>query len=675
MQSAAAVRQHVLSSYNILDTAAEPEFDDIVAIAQRVCDTKVALVSLVGNDRQWFKARIGLQRRETPLEESVCVHALQEEEMLVIPDLTRDSRTSSNALVTGDPFIRFYAGAVLRSPEGIAIGSLCVIDDQPRAEGLTSVQANVLKALARQVMALMALRRAVTDRDGALLAEHAQNVESSTRARHSEQVNALLLAAGDRQVQAQEVGGIGTFEIDVTTNRVVVSAEFRRLFGISATSEVTIDDVQSFAAEAGDPHQPSVDMRKDDVARHEVEYRVQRANDGATRWILRRTGYHTTPAGDVDRMIGTVQDITDRKLGQLRTQALIEIGDTARAAETVDQAIIIAARVIGTVLEVARTGFARVDTAEGILRIERDWTAEGHVSLAGLHSIEAFRNVIGRATDGAPVVIADVPAASWLAEDRAGLAALDIKALINVPFLHQGQLAGLFFVHSAIPRTWSADETDFVIAAADRAYATVARLEAEAHQRVLNDELSHRLKNTLSLVQAIIAQTLRGVAERHVVSALEDRIIALSKAHDVLLQQNWSAARIAAVVEKVLDVHGEEGAFRISGPNFLMGAKATLSISLLLHEMSTNALKYGALSVDGGIVSIAWQVEDADAQRVLKLTWTETGGPPAVAPARRGFGSRLIAMGIAGAGLVELDYAQTGLRAGFTAPFHLISDS
>jgi len=168
LHSATRDRLAALARYGILDTPPEPGFDDIVLLATRVCEAPVALVSLVAADRQWFKARIGFPPCETPLSQSVCAHALREDEILVISDLAADARTRANTLVTADPFIRFYAGAVLRTPEGVAIGSLCVIDTQPRPGGLTPMQADSLKALARQVVGQLELRRFILERETAL---------------------------------------------------------------------------------------------------------------------------------------------------------------------------------------------------------------------------------------------------------------------------------------------------------------------------------------------------------------------------------------------------------------------------------------------------------------------------------------------------------------------------
>jgi PAS domain S-box-containing protein len=161
-------RLAALDRYGILDTRGEQGFDDIVLLASRICGTPVALVSLVTADRQWFKARIGFDPCETPLSQSVCAHALQQPGLLVIPDLTADPRTRDNPLVTGEPRLRFYAGARLETPEGKPLGTLCVIDGKPRPEGLTPEQAESLEALARQVMAQMELRRSMVARDDAV---------------------------------------------------------------------------------------------------------------------------------------------------------------------------------------------------------------------------------------------------------------------------------------------------------------------------------------------------------------------------------------------------------------------------------------------------------------------------------------------------------------------------
>lgn len=153
-----AQRLEALRSYGILDTPPERDFDDLVAIAAAVCDAPIALVSLIDEQRQWFKARLGLAASQTPRELAFCAHAiLQPDQTLVVPDARDDERFHDNPLVVDEPSIRFYAGAPLVAPGGEALGTLCVIDTRPR--DLAAKQHKALTALSRQASQAMELRR------------------------------------------------------------------------------------------------------------------------------------------------------------------------------------------------------------------------------------------------------------------------------------------------------------------------------------------------------------------------------------------------------------------------------------------------------------------------------------------------------------------------------------
>lgn len=154
-------RLAALRSYGVLDTPRERDFDDVVRIAAHVCQAPIAVINLIEDTRQWFKAEVGLGVRETPLDISICAHAILQPGLFVVPDTTKDPRFACNPLVTGEPNLRFYAGALLETPEGLPLGTLCVLDDKPR--DLTEEQGFTLRALARQVMAQMELRRALAE--------------------------------------------------------------------------------------------------------------------------------------------------------------------------------------------------------------------------------------------------------------------------------------------------------------------------------------------------------------------------------------------------------------------------------------------------------------------------------------------------------------------------------
>ncbi|MBX2846810.1 MAG: GAF domain-containing sensor histidine kinase [Acidiferrobacterales bacterium] len=151
-----AQRLAKLRSLDILDTLEEEAYDDLTFIAAKICETPISLVSLVDDSRQWFKSHFGLDARETPREQAFCAHAINQDDLLIVENTELDDRFKDNPLVTGPPDIRFYAGAPLILEDDVRVGTLCVIDTQPRT--LNEVQKSSLKALARQVVAQLKLR-------------------------------------------------------------------------------------------------------------------------------------------------------------------------------------------------------------------------------------------------------------------------------------------------------------------------------------------------------------------------------------------------------------------------------------------------------------------------------------------------------------------------------------
>ena len=152
-----AERLAALREYRILDTAAEQVYDDITTLAAYLCEVPISLISLVDEKRQWFKSKLGLNRRETPRDVAFCAHAILQSEPLIVRDALKDARFADSSLVTRSPHIRFYAGFPLTTPEGFALGTLCAIDRKPRQ--LSAGQKTAMQALSRQVMALLELRR------------------------------------------------------------------------------------------------------------------------------------------------------------------------------------------------------------------------------------------------------------------------------------------------------------------------------------------------------------------------------------------------------------------------------------------------------------------------------------------------------------------------------------
>ena len=362
-----------LESYQILDTPREQDFDDLAQIASEVCGTPIAAVNIVSTSRQWFKAEVGLGVRETPLETSFCGHAILASDFMMVPDATKDARFDCNPLVTGEPGLRFYAGALLKTPEGLPIGTMCVLDYEPRQ--LDADQIRTLKLLARQAMTQIELRKMVADRNEALRA-------------------------------------------------------------------------------------------------HEV------------------------------------------------------------AAE---------------------------------------------------------------------------------------------------------------------------------------------------HQRFLAFELSHRMKNTLTMVQAIANQTFRsGFDIDDARMAFLARLGALSRAQDVLTQTSWAHTSIREVVRGALAAHdGAGGRFTISGPEIDLSARCGLGLTLALHELATNAAKYGALSNKHGRINVEWSIGDTEPEPRFHFRWAERDGPTVTPPARMGFGSKVIERFLADyfRGTARLSFEPGGVVLEMTAPRSALVES
>jgi PAS domain S-box-containing protein len=192
--------------------------------------------------------------------------------------------------------------------------------------------------------------------------------------------------------------------------------------------------------------------------------------------------------------------------------------------------------------------------------------------------------------------------------------------------------------------------------------------QEEDRLRFLLGELNHRTQNTLSTVQAIAVQTLRGAANKEVVDAFEGRILALSKAHSLLGRKHWETVSLRDVIDQILQPFGlndrRVARFSVGGDDVRLQPKAALTLSMLFHELATNATKHGALSNGAaGKIDIAWQAEPTTQSDRMRLRWQESGGPPVTPPGRKGFGSRLIEGGLAQdlGGEVRLDYKPLGV--------------
>ena len=296
----AALERHML-----LDSDSEESFDDLVALASEVCGTPIALVSLVDRDRQWFKARVGLDATETPRELAFCAHAILEpREVFTVTDATRDARFAGNPLVTGDPHIRFYAGSPIVDDEGHALGTVCVIDTRPRT--LTPAQERSLKALSRQAAFVIRLRQISLDAARIALEQASLTIDARFKQERGSELLDLVLQGR----------GLGLWDLDVASGRWTANAREHELLGypfdegsiglLDWKALVHPDDLKAVF----DSMQPHL---RGEAPYYECTPRMKHRH-GHWVWMLSRAVVVERDAAGVPlRIVGTHMDVSERR--------------------------------------------------------------------------------------------------------------------------------------------------------------------------------------------------------------------------------------------------------------------------------------------------------------------------------------------------------------------------
>jgi len=358
-------RLRALTRSEILDSLPEQTYDDLVALAAQICETPIALISLVDRNRQWFKAKAGLQTSETHRDLSFCAHAiLVPGEVFSIHDAQRDARFFDNPLVAGAPYVRFYAGAPIVTDDGHAVGTVCVIDYKPRT--LDAAQKRGLQALARQASGLLNARQKAATAIRASRRQEVLTDEMRLKHERGAELLELLLRSGD----------LGMWDLHVEKGQWTINTREHEMLGL-AESEATAEAIDWRDLIYPDDW-PAIDAALEhhlatDSAFYETTLRM-RHRAGHWIWVRSRAVVlEKNAAGRPIRIIGTHEDITERKETQrkldllARTDALTGVANRHHLDERLDEVMARARRASlpGALLRLDVDGFRAINESVG----------------------------------------------------------------------------------------------------------------------------------------------------------------------------------------------------------------------------------------------------------------------------------------------------------------------
>ena len=605
-------RLKALHRSRLLDSGPEDTFDRAVELATDVLGTPVSLLSLVDGERQFFKAQRGLTGwaatdRGTPLSHSFCRHVVATDDVLRIADARTDERVKGNGAI-GDLGVISYLGVPVHAPGGEVLGSLCAIGPEPR--DWSERDARCLANIARGVESEIALRAMARDR-------------ADERIRFRTIVDELPLGVAVADVPSAALVTMNRWGERVLSEPVEADGprDYRTMGAQHPNGARYRGEEYPLvrAAVAGETirNEPML-YRRADGTLAELEVSAQRVGgDGS---------------GGEPFAIATFVDVTDRK----------------RAEGSAEQ---------------ARSQLVRVleATTDPILVMDRDWriTYGNHAARSMLAD---GHDIVGRDVWDAFPRWAEGPL--WHAYQDAMRSGAPGKADLHLA--GKDGRTGKEFEARAFP-----SERDLTVFFRD----VTAEREAAETRQLLVRELNHRVKNLFAVVSGMIGMTARHTrTPAAMAQALRGRIASLARAHELIrpavTQEDIGQPDVSMqhLIASLIEPHVVHQSDRVSieGPMLTLGANGATSLALALHELATNAAKYGSLSVPDGELAVSWTNE---ADRV-RLRWVETGGPPiAEAPERNGFGSTLIDMSVRSQlqGSITTEWRTEGLAVAIAA--------
>ncbi len=616
-----------LRSYQILDTPPSPKFDQLVELAAEICQMPMSLVSLIDTERQWFKARFGVDLEETPRELAFCSHAILQPEPLIVHDASDDPRFEDNDLVLNDPSVRFYAGIPLQSPQGYALGTLCVIDHRPRE--LSPFQLSVLKRLAAQVIDLLELHRLML-------------VNREQRARYE---------------SALESAEVGLWELpDQAGARGWCNPQLYRLLGY-ADGEVDFgpDELMRRIHPDDAGLVGLLGLKQGDALQH--EYRL-RLNNGEYRWFSLRGRVLDESSNQGRRFVGTLIDIHERRLAQAAHERveshqhqLVQLSYALNLSqsEVLEQGL-------GVICEYFDLPAGMLSLMQGeVFEVTAMWAPETSRLHAGDRLLRegSFNNQL----------FTEPGVAGWdelspLNPERFALLTLEfgMQTLLGCAVHMAGEAVGVLSVFGEQPRTYSVQDRDFLqfcsrwIGFMLERYAHLERLHAlsSSKDRMIA-VMSHDLRNALGSISSARQMMQRaydqqqplqpdllkiiGDSSQHALGLLEDLLEAamLEQAETKMKLAPMSLASFVVNLAMVFDMRAAQKNIRLVSeltPGEGVIALNQRKLYRALENLLQNALKF---TPEGGEIKLSVGQDEHNAW--LTVQDSGIGVPPELLPA------------------------------------------
>ena len=398
--------------------------------------------------------------------------------------------------------------------------------------------------------------------------------------------------------------------------------------------------------------------------------------DGGLRWLLLRCEFLLNKEGHAEKAVGVLSDITERKraefaLAQQATEqaALFEFTDRLYRAQSGADVFDAALDAITRGLQCDRASILLFDAA-GVMR----FVAWRGLSDGYRKAVDGHSPWTPDSKDPVPIQIDDLETADLPEELRDTIRSEQISALAFFPLLAGERVIGKFMAYFREPHAFTQAELDLGVTIARQLGFSLERRQANEQRDLLVAELSHRVKNTLSTVMSIARQTFGNARDMDAARAsFESRLAALAQTHTRLAEENWSGVSLETILIDELSPyrHDDHSNVRIDGPRVELDAQCAVTLGMVVHELATNAAKYGSLSTKNGAVEVRWDVDRAsDGKQQVAISWTERGGPRVEPPTRSGFGRLLLERALPSSlmGDVKLRFEREGLEATLKVP-------